>query len=359
MACWGPPEVASPSPATLLPTATAPAPPPRCRPSECDVRALSAGGCGHDFCRHCYEAWTKDFHQRTCPVCRAQLPLETPGICLRLKAAVEAVARGVAACGGVAVLRRCAVAARRRELQAEAEQKRQQRQTDAQQQQQQHQSQHQSQQQGGAEAAAQRAEAEARQAAASRWVQDLAARAAAREADSIEQQQRQAAALPCTLPLWLATTAPPANRQAEETRWLCYQMQWPQVAAQWESSDYSSYSRAMRVQAGAARASPEQGAAAAQLNTDRIHTFSVRRQLALMQALPPGLPAPAPSWPLPQHSDEVCCEESRWRCLQATAAAAAAAPYGSGSGSGGGQAAGPLAAALASQVGRPANALGT
>ena len=30
--------------------------------------------------------------QRTCPVCRACLPGELPGICLRLKAAVEAVA---------------------------------------------------------------------------------------------------------------------------------------------------------------------------------------------------------------------------------------------------------------------------
>ncbi|KAK9814412.1 hypothetical protein WJX72_005548 [[Myrmecia] bisecta] len=47
------------------------------------------GACGHDFCKHCYERWASASRRAHCPVCRASLPRQVPGVCKRLQNLVE------------------------------------------------------------------------------------------------------------------------------------------------------------------------------------------------------------------------------------------------------------------------------
>ena len=233
--------------------------------------------------------------QRSCPVCRACLPGEVPGICLRLKAAVEAVAGD-------------RVAARRSEVdQAVAQRRQRLRQQAA---------------PAAAVAAGTSRSATAATSTASSGRSAAGDGGAARAIEAVaealrrereqeerhwrcmERNQQLAAALPCLPPADL--THYPRERQAEETRWLAYSAGWPRTAALRHAANPALFARQL---ASAARPDGQDG------QRELAQEMDVQITLLMVQQLPPGA-AGLPG--LPRQPAEVCCEESRWRYLQAT-----------------------------------------
>ncbi|GAB4815320.1 hypothetical protein N2152v2_002366 [Parachlorella kessleri] len=56
---------------------------------ETDDHGVAPGVCGHDFCLACYETWVVEQQKLTCPVCRAFLAEEVPGVCTRLRDMIQ------------------------------------------------------------------------------------------------------------------------------------------------------------------------------------------------------------------------------------------------------------------------------
>lgn len=253
--------------------------------------------------------------KRTCPVCRKELPPEMPGICLRLKAAVEAVAGPQ-------------VAARRAELAA-------------------------------IPAPPPPPASQPQQPVTQPWAQRaslLAAQEAQRQRDSEEQDarisQRQAAVerLPPGVPAAASRAASwPAQVSAEESRWRCMQLA---ATGGWVPGAAGSSSSAASGSGVWQQEQQEQQQERQQRQRWRLQEQEQRRQWCeeaqqvsvmqsyeLVQRLPPGAPA------LAGRGGEVCAEESRWGYMQVMhvgsgAGSGAVAGSGTGIGAGGSRAAG-------------------